>query len=181
MIRSSRRGLRRGFLRARDGSTAVEFTFVAFPLFFMIFAVLEVGLYFTIDTVLDNAAVETGRLIRTGQARDQAMTASEFKSRLCSRMSLFAPGCNERLTVDVQVINQNDPPPPDPLADGSFDKDERDGLEEGYTNGNPGDLILVRAWYEQPLATAFLSQGLSRLKDGTVMLSVASVFRNEPK
>ena len=34
----------------------------------MLFAVLEMALIFTVDSVLDNAAVETGRLVRTGQA-----------------------------------------------------------------------------------------------------------------
>ena len=55
-------------LRSRDGSAAVEFALVALPFCFMIFAILEVVLIFTLDSVLENAAINTGRLVRTGQA-----------------------------------------------------------------------------------------------------------------
>jgi Flp pilus assembly protein TadG len=176
MARSSRHTSGRDFFRSRDGSVAVEFTFIAFPLFFMIFAILEVALYFTVDTILDNAAIETGRLVRTGQASAQGMTAQQFKDRLCDRMSLFAPGCDGRLSVDVRVIPQFNALPPDPLADGVFTPDEA----ANYTNGSPGDLVLVRVWYKQPLMTGFLSKGLSKLDDGSVVMSATTAFRNEP-
>jgi hypothetical protein len=73
------------------------------------------------------------------------------------------------------VIPQFATIPPDPMDGGAFD----DGVLT-YSNGAPGDLILVRVWYRHPLITTFLSQGLSRLDDGTAMLTAATAFRNEP-
>lgn len=174
--RRAGRGARRGFLRARDGSTAVEFGMVALPFCLMMFAILELGLVFVTDSVLENAAIETGRLVRTGQASAQGMNAAGFKTALCSRMSIFSADCATRATVDVRVIPAFNTTPPDPMSGGTFNTS---GLT--YTNGTPGDLVLVRVWYNQPLLTTFMSQGLSRLNDGTVRMTATTAFRNEPE
>lgn len=177
--RSQPRTIRRGFfarlLAARDGSAAVEFGMVALPFCLMMFAILELGLVFVTDSVLENAAIETGRLIRTGQASAQNMTAAQFKTSLCGRMSIFAPDCAARASVDVRVIPQFQVIPPDPMAGGTFNAGALT-----YSNGNPGDIVLVRVWYRQPLLTTFLAQGLSRLNDGAAMLTATTAFRNEP-
>ncbi|MDO9588942.1 MAG: TadE/TadG family type IV pilus assembly protein [Brevundimonas sp.] len=172
----NRAGFIRRLMDARDGATAVEFGMVAFPFCLMVFAILELALVFVIDSVLDNATIETGRLVRTGQASAQAMTAAEFKTSLCGRMSIFAPECAARATVDVREIPQFAVTPPDPMAGGTFDS----GVLT-YTNGVPGSLMVVRVWYRHPLITTFLAQGLSRLNDGTAMLTATTAFRNEPQ
>jgi Flp pilus assembly protein TadG len=162
-------------LRDRDGTAAVEFGLVVLPFCVMVFAILEVALIFTLDSVLENAAISTGRLVRTGQASAQGMTAAQFKTSLCSRMSIFSGSCEANATVDVRVIPQFNTTPPDPLAGDGFDPS---GLT--YANGNPGDLVLVRVWYQHPLLTSFLSQGLSSVGDRTAMLTATTAFRNEP-
>lgn len=149
---------------------------VALPFCLMIFSILELGLIFVLDSVLDNATSETGRLVRTGQASAASMTAQQFKTSLCGRMSVFSGDCDARVSVDVRKIPQFAVVPPDPMADGTFDPDVLT-----YTNGDPGDLILVRVWYRHPLITPFLDQGLSRLNDGSARLSATTVFRNEPE
>ena len=168
-------GLRRGLRRATDGSTAVEFGMVVLPFCLMMFSILELGLVFVTDSVLENATIETGRLVRTGQASAQGMTAAQFKNSLCGRMSVFSGDCAARATVDVRVIPQFNMTPPDPMASGTFNAA---GLT--YSNGQPGDLVLVRVWYRQPLLTTFMSQGLSRLNDGTIRMTATTAFRNEP-
>ncbi|WP_235561483.1 TadE/TadG family type IV pilus assembly protein [Brevundimonas sp. Root1279] len=170
----ARRRLRR-FAGDQDGSTLVEFAFVIFPFFFMVFAILEVALIFTVNSVLENATIETGRLVRTGQARAADMGAVEFENSLCSRMSIFAGECPDRVSIDVRVIPQFKAVPPDPTSGGAFDPS---GLS--YANGLPGDLILVRVWYKHPLVTAFMSPALSRMSDGTALLTSTTAFRNEP-
>jgi len=170
-----RADLARRLLRARDGSAAIEFGMVALPFVLMIFAILELGMVFVIDSVLENATIETGRLVRTGQASAQGMTAAQFKTSLCGRMSIFSADCAARATVDVREIPQFNTVPPDPMAGGTFSS-----ASLGYTNADPGDLVLVRVWYQQPLLTTFMAQGLSRLNDGSVRLTATTAFRNEP-
>ena len=164
------------FAAERRGSTAVEFAMVAAPFFFMMFAVLELAFVFVLDSALENATIETGRLVRTGQANSQGYTASQFKTAMCQRMSIFSGDCMAKVTIDVREIPQfTNPNPPDPTAGGSFSEA---GL--GYDNGDPGSLMLVRAWYRHSLFTPFLSQGLSRMGDGKAILTATTAFRNEP-
>lgn len=163
--------------RSREGASAVEFAMVAFPFFFMMFAIIEVGMVFVTDSMLANASMETGRLIRTGQASKSNLTAVQFKEKFCSRMSIFASQCDGRATVDVREISQfRNQTPPDPTANGkTFNTSQLT-----YDTGKPGSLILIRVWYQQPLFTPFLAQSLSRLNDGKVVMMATTSFRNEP-
>lgn len=170
-----RDGIIRRLIDARDGATAVEFAMVALPFFFMIFAIFELGIVFVIDSILDNATAETGRLVRTGQASAQAMSGPQFKTSLCNRMSIFSAGCDARMTIDVREIPQFATVPPDPMSGGTFNNGALT-----YTNGAPESLMVVRVWYRHTLITPFLAQGLSRLNDGTVRMMATTAFRNEP-
>lgn len=166
-----------GFRRSREGSSAVEFAMVALPFFFMMFAIIEIGMIFVTDSVLENAMIETGRLIRTGQASGSKITAEQFKAKFCSKMSVFASQCTSRATVDVREIPQfRNQLPPDPMASGAaFDPSKL-----VYEPGQPGSLMLIRVWYRQPLFTPFLAQALSRLGDGATIMTASTTFRNEP-
>jgi len=150
---------------------------VAFPFFFMMFAIIEIGMVFVTDSVLENAVIETGRLVRTGQAAGSNITGPQFKTELCNRMSIFSSQCTSRATVDVREIPQfRNQTPPDPMASGtSFDPSQLT-----YTTGQPGSLMLVRTWYSQPLFTPFLAQALSKLNDGNTIMTATTTFRNEP-
>ena len=161
-----------------EGSAAIEFAMVALPFFFKLFAILEIGLVFITDALLENSVMETSRLIRTGEAAQASMTPAQFKTSLCSRMNVFSSGCEGRTTVDVRVVPQYrnpTPKPPDPMSGKTFDTRDLD-----YTNGQPGNLVLVRIWYKQPMLTPFLSQALSKLGDGDSVLTATMTFRNEP-
>ena len=150
---------------------------VGLPFFFMLFAIMEVGLIFVTDSILDNATSQTARLIRTGQAAGSNMTAAQFKTQLCDRMGIFRGDCPSRATVDVRVLTQfRNQTPPDPTASGTA----FDGSQLTYVTGQPGSLVLVRVWYKQPLITPLMSQALSRLKDDNALLVSTAAFRNEP-
>ncbi len=149
---------------------------VATPFFFMIFAVLELGLVFLVDSVLENAVMETSRLIRTGQADTGNISASQFKTALCAEMSVFQGDCASRADVDVRVMPEfSDGIPDSPIKNGAMDRNELQ-----YDRGEPGDLMLVRVFYSQPLVTPFMQQAMSRLSSGAAVISVATAFRNEP-
>lgn len=162
--------------RKREGAAAVEFAMIALPFFFMMFALLELGVIFTLDSVLSNATLGSSRLVRTRQAQNAGMTAEQFRDDLCGRMSVFASQCDQRVSIDVRVIPAFDSPLPDPMADGKT-------FDEGQMIFQPGginSLVVVRVWYKQPLVTTFLGQALSRLNDGSARLMTTTAFRNEP-
>lgn len=174
---SSRRLIKNRKARPRrEGAAALEFAIVATPFFMMIFAILELGLVFLVDSVLENATLEASRTIRTGQAQGGGATAATFKTALCDRMSVFSADCRTRADVDVRELPQfRNPNPPNPIQNGVMD---RSALT--FDPGDPGSIILIRVWYSQPLITPFLSQAMTRLTSGQTVLQVATAFRNEP-
>ncbi|SDQ90701.1 TadE/TadG family type IV pilus assembly protein [Brevundimonas sp. 374] len=164
------------FRRKRDGSAAVEFAMVAIPFFLMIFSILELGVVFVLDSVLETAAMDSGRLIRTGQAHAQGFDKTKFKAQVCSKMVVFKSDCDSRMTVDVRVIPKfSAPAVQDPITNNAMDD-----KKTIYNGGKAGDLILVRIWYAHPLATPLLSQAVSRIGTGKVLLTATTAFRNEP-
>lgn len=149
---------------------------VAAPFLFMMFAVIELGLVFVISSTLETAAMDAGRLIRTGQLQATGGTAATFRDAICERMSIFSGDCAENLSIDVRVLPQfRTNPPGDPLADGQLDEGELT-----FDAGAAEDIILVRAWYRHQLFTPFLDQALARTNDGAAMIGTSSAFRNEP-
>ncbi|MNH51836.1 TadE-like protein [compost metagenome] len=167
----------RRLLRAREGSTAVEFAFVALPFFMLLFAILEIGLILVLDALVETAVTDTGRLVRTGQAQMQAVTEEEMMEKFCAQMSVFSGDCSSRAFMDVRVVNgfSNPLDETDPMFTGVFNS----GLTE-FQPGKPGDRIMVRVWYEHPIVTPFLAQALSRSGAGKVMLTTTMAFQNEP-
>jgi len=160
----------------REGAAALEFAIVATPFFFLIFAVMELALVFVVDSVLENATLNASRLVRTGQADHENISADAFRSSLCADMGVLSANCESRTDIDVRVIPQfRAAPPPDPIVDGVLDESTLT-----YLPGDPGSLVLIRVWYSQPLVTPFLSSALSRLNSGDAVLSIATAFRNEP-
>lgn len=178
------KGRRRG---STAGATAVEFAMVAGPLFFMIFATLEVALVFIASTSLENAVARTARLIRTGQAQAASFTKQRFEEEVCGQMTFLKDHClAQRLYVDVRVVPEfrdgqgssataTDDFPDPVRSDGQFD-----GSGMCFDGGQQGDIILVRAYYRWPLLTPVMTKALSRLKDGEAVLEAAETFRNEP-
>jgi hypothetical protein len=173
---TSSKSRRRRSRRTREGAAAVEFAMVAIPFFLMIFSILELGVVFVLDSVLETATMESGRLIRTGQGNTQKLDQDKFKAQICDRMVVFKSDCANRVTVDVRVVPKfSAPNVPDPISNNAMDPSKTT-----YDGGKAGDLILVRVWYVHPLVTPLLSQAVSRAGNGKVLLSAATAFRNEP-
>lgn len=149
---------------------------VAAPFFFMIFAVLELGLVFMVDSVLENAVQKASRIVRTGRAETENISAAQFKTALCAEMSVFQGDCASRADIDVRVMPEfSEGLPQSPIKNGVLDKNELQ-----YDRGGPGTLMLVRVFYSQPLVTPFMQQAMSKLNSGDAVISVATAFRNEP-
>ena len=157
--------------RRRDGSALVEFGLIAPPFFLMLFAVLELAMVFTLDSVLENATIQTGRLVRTGQAEAQNFDDEDFKNALCQRMSVFAGDCAARAKIDVRVVGNF----AKPFAEVTMPADGADP----YNGGQPGELILVTVWYRQPVITPFLNKAMTG-SGRQAVLTATTAFRNEP-
>ena len=162
------------FGRAESGIAALEFALIAGPFFFMLFAVLEVALVFVAATTLENATAEAAREIRTGRFQATGGGATEFRNEVCDRAD-FLLDC-ARVNVDVRTFNTfGNIDPGNPInEDGELDGNFQ------FNAGAGGDIVLVRVFYEWPVITPLIGQGLSNMSGNRRLLLSAAAFRNEP-
>lgn len=164
------------FIRASGGATAVEFALVAGPFLFLLFAILEIGRLYVINSVLEDATMTAGRQVRTGTMQMSGASATQFKAAVCAEMSVFQGECSSRLSVDVRVMPQfANQSAPDPVTGNQFTE-----APLTYQPGNARDIVLVRTWWRAPIFVPMVTQGLRRLADGSAVLTAATTFRNEP-
>jgi Flp pilus assembly protein TadG len=162
------------FRRNRQGSAAVEFAMIA-PLFFgLLFAIIETAMVFFAGQVLETVTQDSARLIMTGQAQTSAFTQSQFKNAVCSRVvALF--DCVNGISIDVQSYSQfSTVNVSNPIVAGSF------VAPNNYIPGGPGDIVIVRVFYEWPLFVTSLGYNISNLNGSKRLLSATAAFQNEP-
>jgi Flp pilus assembly protein TadG len=181
--RAAGRGMLMRFRRNQDGATAVEFALVAAPFFALMFAIIETALLFFADQTFDTAVSSAARLIRTGQAQEAGMSASDFKAAICNpdlaqdRSGLGALFDCSKIKIDVKTYsNFSDislTPPIDPTT-------KELNVTENYQPGVGGNIVVVRAYYEWPTFVPGLGNNLADMPDGTHLLVATAAFRNEP-
>jgi Flp pilus assembly protein TadG len=173
-IRSFRNVLNR-FRRNRRGATVVEFALVA-PMFFaLLFAIIETAFMFFASQVLETVTQDSARLIQTGRAQTGPYTAAQFKADVCARITVMFD-CVNGISVDVQSypsfasINVANP----------IDAGKNFTNPNNYSPGDPGDIVVVRLFYQYPVYVSLLGFNLSNITGGKRLLAATAAFRNEP-
>ena len=165
--------LMRHFARQKDGAAAVEFALVAAPFLAMVFAIMETAIIFFAGQALETAAADSARLILTGQAQTQGYDKAKFKDAVCAKIyGLF--DCSGQLKVDVKNYTSfSSIDTSKPIVNGQAN------LNEAYSPGGPGDIVVVKLMYQWPVYVSLL--GLNLADNGNNRLLMATVaFRNEP-
>jgi Flp pilus assembly protein TadG len=166
----------RRFLRARRGATAVEFAFVALPFISLLFATLELGMVFLVQTTLDNATDEAGRQIRTGVLQTAGGTAATFKTAVCNEMTWMGSACATNLSVDVRTFTSfAGQAPPTFVTGGVYNP-----ATMTFTPGTACNIVLVRTYYPWTIFTPLLNAGLVNVSTNKRLIQSAASFRNEP-
>ncbi|HEX5379601.1 MAG TPA: TadE/TadG family type IV pilus assembly protein [Phenylobacterium sp.] len=171
----------RRFARAQRGAIAVEFAIIALPFMVLIFGIIELGMVFLVSTTLQNATDNAARKIRTGEFQTSgANTKSDFKNLVCESMTWLKTPCitSNKLTVDVQTFANfatlNSTGPTNPTT---FDPNST-----CWSSGQPGDIVLVRTYYQWDVFTPLLNAALVNMGSGSNkrLINAATSFRNEP-
>jgi Flp pilus assembly protein TadG len=167
--------LLRRFLRQRDAATMVEFGLLAAPFVAALFAILQTAIIFFASQSLETAAATSARLIFTGQAQLNGWSAAQFKAQVCDQIqSIF--NCNSGVYVDVETfpsfsaVNTGIP-----VSNGIFNSSSL-----GYNPGGPGDIVMLRLYYQYPVYVNLLGFNLSNLTGGYNLFAATAVFKNEP-
>jgi Flp pilus assembly protein TadG len=163
------------FWRNNSGASALEFALVSVPFILLVLAVLEVGVVYFANFMLENAVAQGARLVRTGQAQAQNFDAAKFKTEVCKNLS--APIDCAGLMLDVRHFTSFS------NADLTNPLDANGNLRNNFTYepGQGGDVVVVRGFYEWDLAAKLPKEiGLGNMNNGDRLLMATAAFRNEP-
>jgi Flp pilus assembly protein TadG len=165
----------RRFRRNRRGSAAVEFALVAPVFFALLFAIIETAIVFFAGQVLETVTQDSARMIMTGQAQTAGYTQAQFKSYVCGKISVLFD-CVNGIYVDVKSYTAfSNVAISDPIDAGkSF------VAPNNYSPGGPGDIVVVRLFYQWPLIVTGLGYNIANLSGSRRLLSGTAAFRNEP-
>jgi Flp pilus assembly protein TadG len=163
------------FVRRQDGTAAVEFGFVAAPFLALVFAIMETAMVFFSGQAMETAVADSARLIMTGQAQKGGYNQAAFKNAVCAKIhGLF--DCQNGVYVDVKTFtsfaNVTNNSPVD--ANGNFVNNF------SYTPGGPGDIVMVRLYYQWPVYVSLVGFTLSNMSGGKRVLVATAAFSNEP-
>jgi Flp pilus assembly protein TadG len=170
----SLRKMFRRFRRSRRGSAAVEFALVAPVFFALLFAIIETALVFFAGQVLETITQNSARMIMTGQAQTASFTQAQFQTYVCSQIpALFT--CSS-IYVDVQ----NYPTFSNVTINSQIDGSNNFVNNMQYKPGGPGDIVVVRLFYQWPLFVTGLGYNIANLSGSKRLLTATAAFRNEP-
>jgi len=172
-FRATVAALLRRFFRQTRATSSVEFALIATPFIALTLGILQTALIFLAEQSLETAAATAARLVMTGQAQNNGWTAAQFKQQVCNQIQAIF-NCASGVYVDVETyssfaaVNLGLP-----ISNGTFDS-----TSLGYHPGGPGDVVVVRVYYQYPVY--FSALNLSNLSGGLNLLAATAVFQNEP-
>jgi Flp pilus assembly protein TadG len=162
------------FRRNRRASAAVEFALVAPVFFALLFAIIETGIVFFAGQVLETITQSAARQIMTGQAQTAGMTQAQFQTYVCSQIPALFTCANVYIDVEsypsfsnITIASQ---------IDGS--KNFINNMQ--YNPGGPGDIVLVKLFYQWPLFVTGLGYNITNLSGSMRLLTATAAFKNEP-
>jgi Flp pilus assembly protein TadG len=168
LVRKSR------FCRNESGGAAVDFALVMLPFLAVLMAIIESAIVLFAGQVLQTATTNSARQIMTGQAQNAGTTSAQFKTAVCASLTVMFNCSN--LNVDIRSFSTfggvSLPSPTN--ANGTLTNNYV------YQPGNPGDVVVVRLFYQWPIFASALGFGLVTSANNTNTLIATAAFRNEP-
>ena len=163
--------------RDSRGAAMMEFGFVAAPLIALLIAIFQTSLVFFSQQGLQTTAEDTARLIFTGQAQQQGMTAAQFKTAACTKLPPFL-ACS-KLMVDVRkastfaAIDTTVPTI-------TYDANGNPTNSLAYNLGGAGEIVILRLMYLWPVGTGPLGLNIANSGTANRLLIATTVSKTEP-
>jgi Flp pilus assembly protein TadG len=159
-----------------SGNALVEFAMVAPALLALIMGILQVSLIFLANEGLETVAEYAARVIMTGQAQSTAMSASAFKTQVCTQLPPFL-AC-DRLFIDVSpATNFSNASLGAPTL--TYANNGTVNTSFAYSTGSTGAIMVVRVLYLWPTAAGPLGFNLTNQPSGNRLLVATSVLKSE--
>jgi Flp pilus assembly protein TadG len=162
--------LRNRLRRSGRGSLSVEFALLAAPFMVLLFGIIESALMLFNAVIIEGAAQEAARQVRTGVVQNSGDPETAFKTLLCDNLYGIV-SCNS-LTYLVETF-------PSFQASGLTSMFDANGnpINPTYADTEPGDIVIVRVATTWAFMTPLI--GYAYGTDSLKLISTV-VFRNEP-
>ena len=176
------------------GAIAIEMAVIGPAFFLLLLTILDLGLLLADQSLLDGAARDAARLIRTGQVQTATSPITTFQNLLCSDMGpvMTTAQCSANIIFEVQTFTSFGSVSFTPCVRNNNDTTGT-GTQCSFTPGNGGDIIGVKASYNRPFIIPWVGACLSggscwagqsgagsSTGTGSVSLVSTVIFRNEP-
>lgn len=159
-----------------SGVAAVEFALIGMAYLMMVLGAVEVGYMVFLQGVLDNAARDAARQIRTGQVQVAADPQSTFSNLLCGDVAWLIP-CGS-LLYQAQAFWQWSEASTGMST--ALTRQASGSLQSaGFNAGSPGEIVVVTVTYNYPFFTPWMASLLGG-GYGAALLTSTVVFQNEP-
>lgn len=172
------------FLADRRGATAVEFAFVGPVFLALLCAIIEVGLTFWANQILETALTDASRQLYTGTFQAGHATGTKAQILQAFRDDQL---CKDRVTifickdVKVDVTTPEQFPASGPASPlNPTTKDWAAGFGDNYTSPGAGKVVVVQAAVKFPVFFSFLAPNQASFADGSRLLQAAVAFKTEP-
>lgn len=173
-------GAKKRFGQAEDGVAAVEFALVVLPFMVLLGVVLETGVMLFTEYTLQASVQQAARLMRTGQAQAQGMSAAAFKTEICKTASIIMD-CSGGVTVYTEsapsfaALKAKLPSSLDigKKSDGTLST-------ASYKCGAPLEAVGVVATYDWKFIFPFMSFNANTADTTKKRLIAISMFADEP-
>ena len=166
--------------RCRKGTVAIEFALVATPLFLIIGAILEIGIFLFIQFAVQTATDRAARLIRlntvgpvSATALTNQMSLEDFKAAVCTNLPLA--GCAGN--IHVAILNR-----PNLFANIVMPAVTSVGPDsETFQPGRPGDRGVLIVTYDWSFFFPFMQDFFGNVPANPAIrrLHGVAVYRNE--
>jgi len=174
---------KRGFLRHRDGSVAIEFGVLAIPFAMLTFAILESCISFAGSQVLANAADNVARQLRTGQPnfKKADLTEKFVRDQICAQLEVIVAKDCPGLKFDLRkVATFKEAADLKIVYTGTGKNKELSSTNFTFTPGESMTRNTLRVFYEWPVITDFIASSISNLKGGKTLHYASVTWQNEP-
>ncbi|MBF9030213.1 pilus assembly protein [Rhodobacterales bacterium HKCCE3408] len=166
------------FARATRATASMEFVIV-FPIIMIMFiAVFESSMILIRQVMLERALDNTVRVLRL--TNDATVTDEQIRDNICEN-TVVINNCNDILVVDLRIVDQVNYalPTADSLC---VDRDGVVNPANQFVPGAENELMLIRVCAEVQRIIPLSGWGLNLTRDnnGSVHMTSASVFVNEP-
>jgi Flp pilus assembly protein TadG len=167
----------RRLMADRSGVTAIEFAILAMPFLLLIFATIEICVAFAAQQVLANTTDTVAREIRTGQLQPANLNQAKLQNLICTQIQIIvANGC-PGLHFDLEQYSTFAAAA---AVRTQYSNGDLNTSGFGVNPGGSGTKNMLRVYYEWPLMTGFMSNWMSNVGDGKMLLFATDTWQNEP-